>query len=135
MRRFIHLAAALAPVLVSSVILPAQAEGNLYIRGGRNHDVNLGCIICDGRSQESINNRFGPHGSPYRIESIFNAYGLYGSPYSNESICNPNAQNPPVVVDDTGEFWGYLTVNPGFEFVNIPGFDFDFEAFLVGLCR
>lgn len=135
MHRFIHLAAALAPVLASFVVLPAQAEDNLYIRGGRNHQVDLGCITCDESERDSLDNQFGPNGSPYQSQSIFNAYGSYGSPYSNESVCNPNAQNPPIVVDNNGEFWGYLTLNQNLEFVNIPGFGFDFESFLVGLCR
>jgi hypothetical protein len=55
---------------------------SLMLFGGRNHDVFL-----------------------------WNQYGTYGSRYSSDSPFNPYAQNPPVIVDPDGNFYGYFTLN------------------------
>lgn len=135
MRRFIHLAVALAPVLATSMILPARAGGDLHIVGDRNHDTYLGCITCNKQDSDSIRNRYGRYGNNVSPTSIFNNVSMYGSSVSPYSACNSIATNPPIVVDDDGIAYGYLTVNPNLEFVDIPGFGFDFESFLTGLCR
>lgn len=67
----------------------------LHIYGGEGHDVYLGSLNTD----------------PYDNSSIWNEYGEYGSEYSQYSPWNEYASYPPVIVDKSGNFYGYLTVN------------------------
>lgn len=67
----------------------------LLIYGGSNHDVFLGAL----------------NTSKYDTESIWNPYGNYGSAYSNLSPFNLYANDPPVIVDYDGNFYGYFIVN------------------------
>lgn len=87
---------------------PRAAQGNILIFGGRNHQVLLGCVTCGEHEAASINNSFGDYGSSVAANSIFNRVGNYGSRTSDYSMCNPRAQNPPVAVDEQGNFYGYL---------------------------
>ena len=41
-------------------------------------------------------------------------YGTFGSQYSQYSWRNPYATNPPVIVDQDGDFYGHFTVNEDF---------------------
>ncbi len=84
---------------------------DLYIYGGEDHDVFLGCLTCSKYSSNSIWNAYGDHGSKYNSNSIWNAYGDFGSEYSSLSPWNEYATNPPVLVDKEGNFYGYLTAN------------------------
>jgi len=83
----------------------------LMLFGGENHQTYLGCLTCGRYSTESIFNEYGPYGSKYSSTSIWNKYGLFGSPYSQYSPWNPYASDPPVIVDDQGNFYGRFTVN------------------------
>ena len=47
----------------------------------------------------------------YDKNSIWNEYGTYGSDYSSESAFNEYALKPPIIVDNDGNFFGYLTAN------------------------
>jgi hypothetical protein len=90
----------------------ASAGGvKLMIFGGENHDVYLGCLNCSEYATDSVLNEYGSYGSVYAATSIHNDYGRYGSAYSSLRPCNPYATDPPVMVDDNGTFYGYLTVN------------------------
>ena len=86
----------------------AQAQ-TLKIYGGADHDVYLGKL----------------NASNFDSESIWNSYGTYGSEYSSYSPFNEYASNPPVLVDDDGNFYGYFTINTykskraNFDLVNI----------------
>ena len=84
---------------------------SLLIFGGRNHDVYLGCLNCSKYETSSIWNQYGAHGSKYNSQCIWNQYGQYGGKYSNTSPFNPHASNPPVLVDEDGNFYGYFTAN------------------------
>lgn len=84
--------------------------GRLMVFGGKRHDVFLGCLCSEGES-DSVLNKYGPFGSPYRSESIWNHYGDYGSKYRDTSVCYRHASDPPVVVTDGGTFIGYLTID------------------------
>lgn len=86
-------------------------SGKKMIFGGESHRTYLGCLTCSKYEADSILNSYGEHGSKYATESIFNVYGDFGSKYSNFSPCNPYATDPPVIVDDQGNFLGRLTVN------------------------
>lgn len=83
----------------------------LYIFGGSKHDVYLGKLNADKYDSESIWNSYGTYGSKYSSNSIWNSYGTYGSEYSSYSPFNAYAQYPPVIVDNSGNFYGYFTVN------------------------
>ena len=83
----------------------------LMLFGGSGHDIYLGCLSCPASSTDSVYNTFGSYGSQYSTTSIMNQYSDFGSQYSNASACNPYASDPPVVVDDRGNYFGRLTVN------------------------
>jgi hypothetical protein len=90
----------------------AQAQtAKLMIFGGSGHRVYLGCLNCSEYASDSVKNAYGTHGSAYSSESIFNHYSEYGSPYSSESACSEYASDPPVIVDETGRYYGRLTLN------------------------
>ncbi|NPA46231.1 MAG: hypothetical protein GXO24_03355 [Chlorobi bacterium] len=95
------------------VWIPAKALSaqELLIFGGRGHHVFLGCLNCSRYDESSIWNPYGDFGSRYNEHSIWNRYGDYGSRYSDYSPWNPYADYPPVVVDEEGNFYGYLTLN------------------------
>jgi hypothetical protein len=83
----------------------------LLLFGGENHKQFLGCLNCGSYDSNSIWNEYGTYGSSYSQNSIWNEYGTYGSEYSSYSPWNEYANNPPVVVDHEGNFYGYLTIN------------------------
>lgn len=83
----------------------------LHLYGGKNHDVYLGCLNCNAYDSNSIWNSYGDYGSKYNSKSIWNKYGDYGGAYSDYSPFCRYANNPPVVVDKQGNFYGYLTIN------------------------
>lgn len=91
---------------------PANASDALLVFGGTGNRTFLGCLNCSRYDHNSIQNEYGPHGSPYAANSIFNSYGIFGSRYSAHSPCNVYTTTPPVVVDARGNFYGYLTLNP-----------------------
>lgn len=98
-------------VLALSMISIFAFSQTLYLFGGENHDVFLGCINCGDYSSKSVWNEYCEYGSEYNSGSIWNEFGEYGSEFSSYSPWNPYATNPPVVVDDDGDFYGYFTVN------------------------
>jgi hypothetical protein len=94
--------------LLMSIISLAQT---LHLYGGKNHDDYLGCLNCDKYNTNSIWNMYGTYGSKYNTNSIWNAYGTYGSKYNSYSPWNAYSNDPPVIVDTQGNFYGYLTAN------------------------
>ncbi|MDR5731265.1 hypothetical protein QCE47_02730 [Caballeronia sp. LZ025] len=99
-----------ALLVVASSVAIAQSTP-LLLFGGHDHKVFLGCLTCSEYASNSVHNEYGPHGSAYASESIFNHYSDYGSAYSSNSPCNQYANNPPVIVDEDGGFYGRLTLN------------------------
>ena len=83
----------------------------LMLFGGRNNKQYLGCLSCDQYELDSIYNSTGLYGNRFNAESIWNTSGIYGSHYSIYSPWNTYGSNPPVVVDQNGNFYGYFTVN------------------------
>lgn len=83
----------------------------LMLFGGDNNKQYLGCLNCDEIASDSIFNEYGRYGNKYSATSIWNRYGQYGSSYSQYSPWNAFASNPPVIVDEDGNFYGYFTVN------------------------
>jgi len=85
-------------------------SSNLQIFGGPNHDTYLGCLTCSEYNSDSVFNSYGSYGSSYSSQSIHNSYSQFGSPYSQYSACNSMASDPPVVVSETGDYYGRLTL-------------------------
>jgi hypothetical protein len=83
----------------------------IMIFDGHNHDVYLGCLSCSEFAVDSVHNEFGIYGSGFSATSIFNSFGKFGSSFSNFSPCNGFATEPPVIVDEDGNFYGRLTLN------------------------
>ncbi len=86
-------------------------QGKLMIFAGTNHENYLGCLNCAESASDSVSNEYGQNGSRYSQASIWNHYGEFGSPYQPYSACNPYSTDPPVIVDDSGTYYGRLTVN------------------------
>ena len=86
-------------------------DAKTMIFGGDNHDVYLGCLTCSEFDSDSVTNEFGTYGSEFSQESVLNDFSKYGSKFSDLSACNSFAQDPPVIVDDEGNFYGRLTLN------------------------
>lgn len=89
----------------------SHAKKKIMLLGGHDHDVYLGCINCSYTEPGSIHNDIGSFGSDIASTSIFNHMGQYGSDTSQYSPCNDIAWHPPVIVDEDGGFYGYLTLN------------------------
>ena len=100
----------LLPKLAQAQVVTAQGH-KLMIFGGEDHKTYLGCLSCSSMSVDSVVNSFGPHGSKFMSDSIFNTFGEYGGKFSNYSPCNSFATEPPVIVDEQGDFYGRLTIN------------------------
>lgn len=100
-----------SPPAPPSAQVAAVVNPRLMIFGGSGHKVYLGCLNCSEYAADSVRNEYGSHGSPYAVDSIFNSYGQYGSPYAMYSACNQYANDPPVIVDQDGAFYGRLTMN------------------------
>lgn len=84
-----------------------QLEGASIVANDGTH---LGLITRNAFDPNSINNKYGQHGSQYSSTSIFNPYGQYGSEFSTNSPFNLFTTTPPrVVLGD--RFVGFLTVN------------------------
>ena len=81
--------------------------------GERNHDKFLGCLNCSKYDSGSICNKYGNFGGKYSGDSIFNKYGTYGSKYNGSSPWNrySTSTEVPVLVDRSGKFYGYFTIN------------------------
>lgn len=84
----------------------------LLLFGGSGHDEFIGCFTCSRYDSDSICNPYGM-GSKYRLESLFNEHGEYGNEYSSSSPWNKytSSDNVPVLVDRSGNFYGYFTIN------------------------
>src|ERR1039457_5629615 len=83
----------------------------LLLFGGANHKTFLGCLTCSRTNADSIANKFGTYGSKFSAESIFNRFSDYGSKFSDYGICNKFANDPPVIVDQEGNYYDRLTMN------------------------
>ncbi len=88
-----------------------QAQ-TLHLYGGADQDQYLGCLNCDNFDKNSIWNKFSDYGNVFSSKSIWNTYGNYGSTYSAYSPWNSYASYPPAILDQDGNFFGFLTLNP-----------------------
>lgn len=112
---------------------PAVSAGlKLMIFGGVGHGTYLGCLNCSEYATDSVWNKNGSSGSAYSAESIFNHYSQFGSKYSMESACNQYATDPPVIVDQSGTYYGRLTLNRYAPSIGIGTEDI---GWLTGICE
>lgn len=103
---------ALVTALLAFVFALAFAQNpKIMLYGGPDHETYLGCFNCSEYASDSIFNEYSPYGSSYSSTSIFNSYSQYGSAYSAYSPCNEYASDPPVLVDEDGNYYGRLTLN------------------------
>ena len=72
---------------------------------------DLGNLSANPFDYESTSNPFGK-GSPFAPNSINNTFGPYGSPFSNTSATNPFATDAPRLYDQQGNYRGKLSANP-----------------------
>jgi len=99
-------------ILFSLIIftsLSVKAQLNVY--GGKNHDEFLGCIDCTTEDLNSIWCIFGNYGSTRNAKSIWNERGVYGSKKSDYSPFYNKAKYPPLILDEKGKSYGYMTIN------------------------
>jgi hypothetical protein len=83
----------------------------LMIFGGENHKTYLGCLTCSEYEVDSVKNKFGENGSQFSDTSIWNHFSDSGSKFSSAGACNPYADDPPVIVDQNGKYYGRLSLN------------------------
>lgn len=96
-----------------SLFVSASVEADILLFSGANDNEFLGCYDCSKYQSGSICNKYGTYGSKYSSSSIWNKYGTYGSKYSSSSPWNKytSSDDVPVMVDESGNFYGYLTIN------------------------
>ncbi|SHG85922.1 hypothetical protein SAMN05443549_107152 [Flavobacterium fluvii] len=90
--------------------IASRVGSKLYLFGGKNGEVLLGCLNCDKFDSDSVWNNYGKYGSKFNNESIWNKYGAYGGSYGAFSPFNFGS-TPPKIIDDKGIFIGYFTIN------------------------
>ena len=83
----------------------------LLLFGDSDHKTFLGCLNCNKYDGGSVCNKYGEQGSKYSSYSIWNAYGNFGSKYSSDSPWNQYTSDGPVIVDNSGQFYGRFTAN------------------------
>ncbi|KFF23356.1 hypothetical protein [Chryseobacterium vrystaatense] len=97
--------------LISITLCCIVQAQTLHLYGGSNQDQYLGCLNCDTFDKNSIWNAYSDYGNAFGSKSIWNTHGNYGSSYSTYSPWSNYASYPPAIVDQDGNFFGYLTLN------------------------
>ncbi len=97
--------------VISLFFVSRSHSQTLQIFGGHEQNVYLGCLNCSNLEKESIWNNNGNYGDNQHPKSIWNSNGIYGNTKSNYSPWNKMARYPPVLKDNKGEFYGYLTTD------------------------
>ena len=94
------------------ITLAAHGQ-DLLLFGGDGHEDFLGCLRCNEYSSDSVCNGFGRFGNEFGS----NMWNEFSSPYGNEfSSSSPwneysTSTSVPVLVDRSGAFYGYFTIN------------------------
>jgi hypothetical protein len=83
----------------------------LLLFGDNEHQTFLGCLNCSKFDSASICNKFGQLGSLFTSDSIWNASGRFGSKSSSDSPWNVFSTSGPVIVDESGQFYGRFTAS------------------------
>lgn len=101
-------------MIFSAIFLLLRSNNSaqkLHLFGGYDHEQYLGCLNCNKYDKNSVWNQFGTYGSKFNRLSIWNEFGTYGSKFNSLSPWNQFSNDPPVIVDDQGNFYGFLTLN------------------------
>jgi hypothetical protein len=104
------------PVLIAAFVVFAMAtqvyaqQVALLIFGGEGHKEFLGCLNCSETADNSVWNEMSRYGF-YNGFGTWNPFGPYKNPFSGYSACNQFANDPPVIVDREGNFYGRLSIN------------------------
>jgi len=75
------------------------------------HKTFIGCLNCSNSDSGSVCNKYGDNGSKYANDSIWYQDGDFGSRRSNKSPWNKYSSEGPVIVDESGQFYGRFTAN------------------------
>jgi hypothetical protein len=101
----------LLPGLTRPPLATAQESKALLLFGGHDHKTFLGCLNCVDTSSASTCNEVGQYGSEVAANSIWNEVGPYGSEVSPTSPWDTVSQSAPIIVDRTGNSYGYFSAN------------------------
>ncbi|WP_196160797.1 hypothetical protein [Reinekea sp. G2M2-21] len=107
----------LSALLVPAFALSFQShplERYLFF-GGDGYLQFLGCLDCKQSNRTSIYNNLEEYGSDFSQNSLMNPDSMYSKLGSVYSACEPSASYPPLLVDQDGVKYGFLTVNESFE--------------------
>jgi hypothetical protein len=97
--------------LAASITICHGQTPALLLFGDSDHKTFLGCLNCSKYESGSVCNKYGEVGSKYSSDSIWNPYGTFGSTYSADSPWNKYSSSGPVIVDNTGRFYGRFSAN------------------------
>ena len=102
--------------LVAVILLIAECatcygQTPLLLFGDNAHQTFLGCLNCSKFDSASICNKFGQLGSLFTSDSIWNASGRFGSKNSSDSPWNVFSTTGPLIVDESGQFYGRFTAS------------------------
>jgi hypothetical protein len=105
------LASQISTVTITASPVPVVSTVSLYLYGGANNSVYLGCLTCNQFHAESVCNSFGTYGSAFSSSSIWNQFGTYGSSFQSYSPWNSFSSSGPLIVGSNGLNYGYFTTN------------------------
>ncbi len=99
-------------IFLSLVLIFAIVNADsLHLYGGSSHKQYLGCITCSEFDSNSICNEFGTYGNSFSSKSIWNEFSEFGNEFNADSPWNEYSSSAPVIVDKSGNFYGYFTIN------------------------
>jgi len=101
----------ISTVTITASPVPVVSTVSLYLYGGANNSVYLGCLTCNQFHAESVCNSFGTYGSVFSSSSIWNQFGTYGSSFQSYSPWNSFSSSGPLIVGSNGLYYGYFTTN------------------------
>jgi len=96
------------------IVKPLAAIENarsLYLISNDGKHKYLGKLTSNEFDSEGIFNEYSTYGNEYNSDSIWNEFGTYGNEFSSYSVMNEFTSTPPIIVNENGEFIGYLTKN------------------------
>jgi hypothetical protein len=89
---------------------PVTGNNNLYLYGGVNNSIYLGCLTCVATTSDSVCNSSGAYGGTWSATSIWASWGNYGGSWSQYSPWSSWSNNGPIIVDANNNSYGYFTV-------------------------
>lgn len=112
------------PTHPTEVTQPSPARPLVFLFGGEDHKTYLGCLTCDpDRYKDALLNADGPYGQcpcsfnqdcpSVFCHSLFATFGSTGIA-ENYSACSNNASDPPVLVDNGGNYYGRFSLAESF---------------------